>query len=137
MHNRTKHFATDETNLSQAHTLALESLMSGATTVDAARAAGVDRSTLYRWRRDHDAFRAAFAGARNDLREELSTRLLVLGTKAVEVASGALDLGDVRVALAILRVALPGTNEAECDDVAELRIKRLDRERERALSGAF
>ena len=109
---------------------AIEALAAGQSLNEAAVAAGVDRTTLWRWRRDDDTFRAALAGVRNDAREELSTRLLTLAGKALAVVAAALDAGDARTAIAILRGcgALSGGAPQECDDPRQLQIVRLQAE---------
>jgi hypothetical protein len=134
MRDETKQTAPDF-DLSQPQLSAIEALSAGKSMNEAAAAAGVDRSTLYRWRRDDDAFRAALAGVRNAAREELRTRLLTLAAKACAVVDTALDAGDAKTAIAILRGcgALPGVAPQESDDPRELRYERLQAERDRDL----
>lgn len=136
MSTKTTQAATDS-ELSRSQLTAIEALAAGKSMNDAATAAGVDRSTLYRWRRHDDEFRAALASMRNDFREELSTRLLTLATKACAVVEDALDAGDAKTAIAILRGcgALPGVAPQEPDDPKDLRYERLRAERDRVLEG--
>jgi hypothetical protein len=74
---------------------------------------------------------------RNDAREELRTRLLTMATKACAVVETALDAGDAKTAIAILRGcgALPGVAPQESDDPNDLRNERLRAERVRELDG--
>jgi hypothetical protein len=136
MRDKTNQTASDF-NLSKPQLSAIEALAAGRSMNEAAAVAGVDRSTLYRWRRDDDDFRAALAGIRNDAREELRTRLLTMATKACVVVETALDAGDAKTAIAILRGcgALPGVAPQESDDPNDLRNDRLRAERVRELDG--
>jgi hypothetical protein len=136
MRNQTQHTASDF-DLSKPQLSAIEALAAGKSMNEAAAAADVDRTTLYRWRRDDDAFRAALAGVRNEVREELSTRILALAAKAFTVVDAALDAGDAKAAIAILRGcgALPGVAPHESDDPRDLRNGRLRAERDREIDG--
>jgi hypothetical protein len=84
-------------------TLALAELVAGATVTRAAEAAGVARQTLYRWLEDDFEFQAALNRAKRHLQDTVETRLLALGEKAAGVLEQALDAGDVRAAVAVLR----------------------------------
>ena len=91
-----------ETPLSPAQELALSALMAGSRMTDAADAAGVSRSTLHRWMRE-PVFLAAHNGRRSELVASASAKLLNLTDKALGVVDQALDAGDGRVALAVLK----------------------------------
>jgi hypothetical protein len=98
--------ATPETDraceLSPAKATVLEALLAGSTVTEAALAAEVDRSTLYRWQRD-PSFLATYNGRRAEMREAAEAKLQKLQKKALDAVERALDEGDSRVALTVLR----------------------------------
>jgi hypothetical protein len=91
-----------EIQLSPAQELALNALMAGSRVTDAAAAAGVNRSTLHRWMGE-PAFLAAHNGRRLELAASASAKLLNLREKALGAVEQALDAGDARVAVAVLK----------------------------------
>ena len=91
-----------ESQLSPAQELALSALMTGSRMTDAAVAAGVSRSTLHRWMSE-PVFLAARNGRRLELVASASAKLLNLRDKALGVVEQALDAGDGRVAMAVLK----------------------------------
>ena len=82
---------------------ALESLLGGSTATEAALAAGVDRRTLFRWQRTDSEFQAALNRGRREIRDAAELRLERLATSAVAALEKALEEGDARSALAVLR----------------------------------
>ena len=91
--------------LSPAQQNALLALLAGQTVTAAAKAAGVDRTTVHRWLRHskHRAFRAALEEGRRELRRAMSARLLALLPKAADCLDAALAEGDSKAALALLK----------------------------------
>lgn len=63
----------------------------------------MDRTTLRRWLREDFSFQAAYNGLRLDLRREIEARLDNVANAALETVSAAVDAGDVRAALAVLK----------------------------------
>jgi hypothetical protein len=119
---------------------ALEQLLVGATVSRAAEAAGVDRSTVHRWLRHDFDFLAAYNGAQRDLRREAENRLLRLMNAATEAVVSAVEAGDVRVALAVLKGLgmLPGSPPAfGGDDPKELAEDAELTEQKKASDRAF
>lgn len=118
MRNTTTQNATVFELLTEPQRLAIEALLSGASTTDAALSAGVDRSTLYRWRKDDCTFQAALSAAKRERWEQVNSLFLNLATQAAGVVSGALAAGDVKAALSILRavVQLGQSENREPDD---------------------
>jgi hypothetical protein len=89
--------------LSGPQRTAIEWLTAGETAVAAADAAGVSRSTVHRWLRGDPAFQAAYNVWQADLVDTARARLLALADRAVSTVGRALDRGDARTALTILR----------------------------------
>jgi hypothetical protein len=71
---------------------------------DAADAALVSRATVHRWMHD-PVFLAAFNGRRSEAVASVRANLLRLQDKALSAVEDAIDSGDSRVALAVLRGA--------------------------------
>src|SRR5882762_8589150 len=87
--------------LSAAQRAALTAISAGRTIRDAARAAGVDRSSVHRWMRSTQAFQVAMEEAQLVAQAACEASIAGLGEKAVEVLRLALDRGDVRVAIVV------------------------------------
>ena len=70
----------------------------------------MDRSTVHRWIRNDYSFQAALNRAKNDAHEAVQSRLRNVAARATEIVEEAVDKGDVKAALAILKAidALPG-----------------------------
>jgi transposase-like protein len=66
-----------------------EALIAGATVTDAARQAGVDRSTVYRWLHE-STFYLSFNQAKEERTESVRAELRSLGKDAVETLRGLL-----------------------------------------------
>jgi transposase-like protein len=94
---------------------ALEDLMNGATYTEAARNAGVDRKTMYRWINHDPVFRAALAGWRRRAVQHAQDRLTQATETAAETLIQAATQGDVRAATTLLkdRGLLPGPARPE------------------------
>jgi transposase-like protein len=110
-------------DLNPRQTQALKHLLVGATIQKAAQSAGVDRSTVHRWLREHWGFQAAYNAAQRDLQREVAGRMLQLAHAACETVAAAVERGDVRAALAVLKGvgALGGTTpEIGGEDPEEL-----------------
>jgi hypothetical protein len=89
--------------LTPAQESALAALLSGASVTAAAGVAQVDRTTVHRWLRE-PVFQAAYNAGRADLLEATTGRLLALADRATALVESAIDdVGDVKVALAVLK----------------------------------
>ena len=90
--------------LSPAQEQALGLVLSGRCDREVAEAVGVARGTVWRWRHQDPAFVAEMNRERQALAEATADRLRTMRDKAFRVVEGALDDGDVRVGLAMLRL---------------------------------
>ena len=110
---------------------ALELLVTGKSITETARAAGVARSTIYHWLRHDPVFQAAYNQWHDQLEEGCRSRLMTLTDKATDAIEKALENGDARAALQLLkgmgmiRHKIVGPTDAE-----EIR-KKSEIERER------
>jgi hypothetical protein len=82
---------------------ALAGLLAGQTVTASAEAAGVDRTTVHRWLREDFGFQAALNRGRREIRDAVEARLLHAAEGAAEAVSDAIQTGDTRTALAVLR----------------------------------
>jgi hypothetical protein len=96
---------TSSEGLSPTQEKALAALLAGQTVTAAAKAADVDRTTVYRWLRHPDShrFQDAFQRGRRELRQATEARLLALASKATDCLEIALSQGDGKAALALLK----------------------------------
>ena len=84
---------------------ALAALLGGATITAVADSAGVDRTTVHRWLRADPDFQAAYNAVKRDLRREVEASIERAVQRAIETVCAAIEQGDVRAALAILKGA--------------------------------
>jgi AcrR family transcriptional regulator len=90
-------------DLPPQQTRALAALLEGATITAVADSAGVDRTTVHRWPRDDPDFQAAYNAVKRDLRREVQAGIERAVHRAIETVCAAIEEGDVRAALAILK----------------------------------
>lgn len=110
---------------------AVDLLATGQTVTDTAAAVGVSRQTVSGWLHHDFAFQATLNQRQHELWAGLSARLRAMMPKALATLEAALDGGDMRAALAVLKLAsVPvapsgathaGDLEAEAAERAELR----------------
>lgn len=81
---------------------AIDALLIGETSSQVAETVGVDRSTIHRWLTQPD-FAASLNSRRFALREAHQSRIQQLQGSAIEAIEGALEQGDSRTALAVLK----------------------------------
>lgn len=81
--------ATKRKELTTQQRQALEALLQAGSLTDAAKQAGVNRVTLYRWLQDA-TFQAALRSAESEALAALSRRLVVMGDAAAAALSDAL-----------------------------------------------
>ncbi len=103
--------------LTSAQSQALEAIDGGASHAEAARLAGVDRTTVSRWANHHPAFRAELNQRRIDRARRHQESLDGITTAALEVIKSAIEEGDQAIALQWVKVvgvssAVEGSQEA-------------------------
>ena len=100
--------------LSGPRLAAWELLIAGHTVTAAAAGAGVSRETLHRWLKDDVEFRASLNRARAELQQAVAARLVACSAKAAENVAAAIEKGDTKLSLVVLKGlgALGGTAPA-------------------------
>lgn len=114
------------------HERAITALIAGATMQAAADAAGVDRTTLWRWMREDAAFITEYNQARADHRDAVQAGLRSLASDALAVVRGILQSDETPPALR-LRAAMAVLDAAVADkpgpvDYAEIQGDLRERE---------
>jgi hypothetical protein len=91
--------------LSAQQLAAVERLLAGDTVTATAEAVGVRRETVHRWQRQDPAFIALLECRRAELRESLRAGLLTVSHRALGNVARAVEGGDLRASLVVLRGA--------------------------------
>jgi hypothetical protein len=92
-----------QSSLSFSQCRALESLLSGHSMSAAAKGAGVARATLYRWLNEDADFRAAHNAWQKDTVAAARSSILALTEPAIRAVAAALEAGDGKMGLALLK----------------------------------
>jgi hypothetical protein len=116
-------------SLTPPQRMAIQLLTSGKSLVAAATAAGVNRTTLYRWLKGDPAFVAAYNAWQKDVRDTARGRILALSDLAITTIAKAITQGDTRSALKILKAtgALTHKDPGSTDPDEIQRVQRLER----------
>jgi hypothetical protein len=100
---------------------------------DAAAAAGVNRWTVHAWLRENFAFQAALNRGRRDLRQAVLHRLDRIANNATECIDKAIQGGDVKAAMEIVkRLDFFTSRHIGSDDATELELDDNERRVQRA-----
>jgi transposase-like protein len=118
---------------------ALDYLRLGKSVSETARAAGIGRSTIYHWLKNDPAFQAAFNQWQDEIEQSSRARLTMLTDKAVDALVRALDDGDARAAMQLVKgigllnrpaERLTDAREIEKRTKLDLKRRRLELEQE-------
>jgi hypothetical protein len=88
--------------LSADQRTAMESLGTGVSVVETAKAMGIHRGTIYRWIKQDAAFAAAYNAWHESLQENCRGSVAMLLGKSAATLHKAVEGGDAKIALAIL-----------------------------------
>jgi hypothetical protein len=109
---------------------AMELLVGGKSVAETARLAGVGRATVFRWLKNDSVFRAALNQWHDQIESGCQSRLLSLTDKAADAIEKALDAGDARTAMQLLKgMGMIKERAVGPTDAEEIR-KRSEIERE-------
>ncbi len=120
---------------SPTQVLAMGALLSGKTVSSAARAAGVSRSTVQRWKADDPHFLAYYNQARREMADSVEQGLRLLSGSAVATLRrllsrrGVADAVKLRAAVEVLRLASKPVEGPDGVEGARNAIARRDRSR--------
>jgi DNA-binding phage protein len=89
--------------LSAAQRQALENMAAGMSLTESAKAAGINRVTLYRWLHSDANFQAAHNAWQADSLALSRSRLTAMTDSALDAVQRAVDAGDGKLALALLK----------------------------------
>lgn len=123
-----------EKGLKRKQQLTVECLAAGKSISSTSEEVGVARSTIYRWLKDDYEFKAALNGVKRRLRSEADLRITCLLENAINTVGSAIEGGDARTALSILKGAGLLSGEAPgigSEDSNALRQQARVREKER------
>jgi Homeodomain-like domain len=82
---------------------AIDLLITGRSDRDTAEAVGVNRMTVWQWRREHPVFMAALERRRAEVWRQPQERLRALLSKAVENLAAAVEDGDLKASIEVLK----------------------------------
>ena len=97
-------FTLPDTGISAAQLRAIEMLLTGMPVTKIAQRLGIDRKTLYEWRKN-PVFQAEYNRRRLEASDAMDQRLRRLSDKAVDVVEKHLDEGSLQAATALLKLA--------------------------------
>ena len=100
----TKRRGEKHPELSVQQEAVMMALLKGSSTTAAAAAAGVDRTTVHRWKRENPVFQALWNRGMNELREDLHAGLLALAESALANLRRAVDEGEPKLSLSVLKL---------------------------------
>ena len=112
---------------------ALEQLVGGKSVAESAQLAGVSRATLYRWLKNDPEFRAAYNQWHDEMEESCRSKLLMLTDLATGALRSALEKGDAKAAVQLLKgMGLIRPGGERLLDAADLKQQaELDRKKRR------
>lgn len=116
-----------EFQISTQQRRAIEAILVGKSMTEAAKAAGVNRSTLWRWLNRDPEFQAAFNSYRREAYDQLQSQTTGLASLAISAVEAALRGGDEKTGLAVLRGLgfLTGVRvDPPTDDLHELTMRQ-------------
>jgi hypothetical protein len=110
---------------------AVDLVAGGGSDRDVAEVLGCDASTVWRWRTGNPAFGAALNARRHELWEHSLDRVRALVPRALDVVEQAIDAGDSRAAMALLKLAGLGSIDLGAIGPSEAGLIAQEQERER------
>jgi Skp family chaperone for outer membrane proteins len=91
--------------LSSKQLMAIDMILMGSNDREVAESLGVGRNTVNKWRNHDEDFQAELNERRRELNEATQNRIRSLTQKALDAIEYALERGDARIALEVLKMA--------------------------------
>jgi len=91
--------------LSSKQLMAIDMILMGSNDREVAESIGVGRNTVNKWRNHDEDFQAELNERRRELNEATQNRIRSLTQKALDAIEYALERGDARIALEVLKMA--------------------------------
>ena len=113
--------------LSEKQLMAIDLILSGKVDREVAEAVGVSRSTISDWRNGNYVFQAELNKRRREIQEAGRERLRRIRNKALDTVEKAIEEGDVKTALEILR--LTGIEKEDLDIIGPADPEVLEEQR--------
>ncbi len=102
--------------LDQRQLKAVELILSGCSDEDVAEELGVRRETVCRWRNNNLSFQAVLNRGKKELWDDATSKLRNLAHKAIETIAGAIEDGDVKTSMDLLKsISMYGNVDAPKD----------------------
>ena len=89
--------------LEEKQQAALDLLRIGNSVAETARTTGITRQTIYNWLRHDPVFGAAYNQWHDEMEKSAQSRLLMMTEKAMDAVEKALEAGDARAGLQLLK----------------------------------
>ena len=124
----------NKTQLNDKQLQAIDLILIGNTDDQVAKHVGVNRSTVCQWRNHNIYFQAELNKRRKEIWEATSDRLRSLAFKAMDTVETAIEQGDAKIALEVLKLAGLGKeylNKIGEDDPKELEYQKEMKEKEK------
>jgi transposase-like protein len=93
----------DGEKLEEKQQAALDLLRIGNSVAETARTTGITRQTIYNWLRHDPVFQAAYNRWHDEMEKSAQYRLLMMTEKAMDALEKALEAGNARAALQLLK----------------------------------
>ncbi len=116
--------------LSEKQLMAIDLILSGKVDREVAEAVGVSRSTISDWRNGNYVFQAELNKRRREIQEASKERLRNIRNKALDTVEKAIEKGDVRTALEILR--LTGIEQEDLKAIGPVEPEELEEQKKDA-----
>lgn len=111
-----------QNKLSQKQLTAIDMILTGLNDREVAESIGVGRNTVNKWKNHDEDFQAELNERRRELNEATQNRIRSLTRKALDAIEYALERGDARIALEVLKMAGFAKLEEPHQEDKELRI---------------
>jgi hypothetical protein len=118
--------------LSDSQHIAIQKLLAGATDIEAAKAAGVERQTVNHWKHNDPAFSQELIRQRAEIWEDTRNQLKGMVLNALSTISKAVNEGDTKAAMWLLdKINLDEIATEEINELKNAKNQIIDEEKEK------